>query len=159
MSADPARRPGEPDDIDSEFERIVAGLDLDLEAPTDSSAATDRSDSTDELPPTSGPLFDPRFSDRMSAQDYEDAREPVDPEDHFEPPDPPAPKLRPLTWLGWLGAVGTPIFMALVALFGWYIPGEFAAFLVAAFVAGVVYLIMSTSRDSGPGDGGNGAVV
>lgn len=161
MSADRGRRPGDPDDVDLEFERIVAGLELDPPRLDDGPpASTDAEDpDTEQLPPTSGPLFDPRLSDRLSRQDYDDAREPEDPDDHFEPPDPPAQRMRPLTWLGWLGAVGTPAFMVLVAVFGWYIPGEFAAFLVGAFVAGVVYLIMTTSRDPGDDDWDNGAVL
>ena len=163
MSADRGRRPGDPDDVDLEFERIVAGLDLDQpelddESPDDSGTGSADSD-TDQLPATSGPLFDPRLSDRLSRQDYEDAREPDDPDDHFEPPNLPAQRMRPLTWLGWLGAAGTPAFMVLVAVFGWYIPGEFAAILVAAFVAGVVYLIMTTSRDPGGDDWDDGAVI
>lgn len=159
MAADRGRRPEDPDDVDLEFERIVAGLELDPPQLDDPPTTAGNDDDTDQLPPTSGPLFDPRLSDRLSRQDYEDAQDPVDPDDHFEPPDLPAQRLRPLTWLGWAGAVGTPAFMVLVAVFGWYIPGEFAALLVAAFVAGVVYLIMTTSREPGGDDGDNGAVL
>lgn len=159
MAADRGRRPGDPDDVDLEFERIVAGLELDPPQLDDEPAETGSDDDTDQLPPTSGPLFDPRLSDRLSRQDYEDAQEPVDPDEHYEPPELPAQRMRPLTWLGWLGAVGTPAFMVLVAIFGWYIPGEFAAVLVAAFVAGVVYLIMTTSREPGGDDGDDGAVI
>lgn len=160
MSGDAQRRPGDPDDIDLEFERIVAGLELEEpstdESPSSKSDQPDQSD-TDDLPATSGPLFEPRLSDPMSAQDHADAREADDEDEHFEPPDPVVSRMRPLTWLGWLGAVGTPAFMVLVAVFGWYIPGELAALLVAGFVAGVVYLIMTMSRD--PDDGDDGAIV
>ncbi|MGH3360207.1 MAG: hypothetical protein ACRDO7_15500 [Nocardioidaceae bacterium] len=162
MSGERGRRPGDPDDVDLEFERIVAGLELDPPQVEDDPATSETpraSDDTDQLPPTSGPLFDPRMSDRLSREDYDDAREPDEPGEHFEPPDLPAQRMRPLTWLGWIGAVGTPAFMVLVAIFGWYIPGELAALLVAAFVAGVVYLIMTTSRDAGGDDWDDGAII
>ena len=162
VSGSTGRRPGDPDDVDLEFERIVAGLELETPDFDDPSASSESSDADttsteDDLPPTSGPLFDPRMSDPMSRQDYEDAQDPLDGDDHFIPPDPPKQRMRPLTWLGWLGAVGTPAFMVLVVIFGWYIPGELAAILVGGFVAGVVYLIMTVSRD--PGDWDDGAVI
>lgn len=160
MSGDEGRRPEEPDDVDREFERIVAGIELEAPDVAESREPRDIRDTAsteDNLPPVSGPLFDPRLSDRMSRADYEEFGDEVDPDDHFVPPEPPRQRMRPLTWLGWIGAVGTPMFMVLVAIFGWYIPGELAALLVAGFVAGVVYLIMTTSRD--PGDWDDGAVI
>ena len=160
MSDNADRRPEEPDDVDREFERIVAGIELEAPDVAESREPRDTTSTEDDLPAASGPVFDPRFSDRMSREDHEEfasQADPVDPDDHFVPPDPPRQRMRPLTWLGWLGAVGTPTFMVLVAVFGWYIPGELAAVLVGGFVAGVVYLIMTVSRD--PGDWDDGAVV
>ncbi|HLR86056.1 MAG TPA: hypothetical protein VK059_13960 [Nocardioidaceae bacterium] len=160
MSSDAGNRPEEPDDVDREFERIIAGIELEAPDVAESREPRDVHDTAsteDNLPPVSGPVFDPRMSDRMSRSDYEEFAEQDDPDDHFVPPVPPRQRMRPLTWLGWLGAVGTPAFMVLVAIFGWYIPGELAALLVCGFVAGVVYLIMTMSRD--PDDWDDGAVI
>lgn len=159
MSDNANRRPGEPDDVDREFERIVAGIELEAPDVAESREPRDTASTEDDLPPVSGPVFNPRFSDRMSRDEYEEFGDQVDPDDHFVPPTPPRQRVGPLTWLGWLGAVGAPAFMVLVAIFGWYIPGELAALLVGGFVAGVVYLIMTVSRDPGDGDGDNGAVI
>ena len=158
MSDNAGHRPGEPDDVDKEFERIVAGIELEAPDVVEERERRDTTSTEDDLPPVSGPVFEPRFSDRMSRDDYEEfGEQDDDPDDHFVPPEPTRQRVGPLTWLGWLGAVGAPSFMVLVAIFGWYIPGEFAALLVGCFVAGVVYLIMTMSRDTDDGD--DGAVI
>lgn len=157
------------DDVDAEFAAIVAAMDLRAPVADDPDQAPDgragrrwgrpRSDEhpppDDVLHPTSGPVFDPRLSDAFGESD----RDPVGPADRFVPPDPgPGERMALPTRLAWVGAVGAPLFLVFLTAFGLYISSTIATLVVAAFVTGVVYLIVSMSRDPRE-DGDDGAVL
>lgn len=72
-------------------------------------------------------------------------------EDRFVPP-PPPPLPRPTTdrLLAWLGVLGSPVVLLACVLAGISLPPLLAYGLVAAFVAGFVYLVVRMPR--GPQD-------
>ncbi len=82
-----------------------------------------------------------------------------DDHDHFVPPEPPpVPKGTPARRLAWVGLFAPPLLMILAVVFDWALPTWLSMLLVAGFVGGFVFLVMTMPRDGGDG-WGDGAVV
>jgi hypothetical protein len=85
--------------------------------------------------------------------------EAADRHDHFVPPEPPpVPRGTPARRLAWAGLFAPPLLMILAVVFDWAFPTWLSLGLVAAFVGGFVFLVVTMPRDGGDG-WGDGAVV
>jgi hypothetical protein len=79
--------------------------------------------------------------------------------DHYVPPEPPpVPRGTPARRLAWAGLFVPPVLMIVAVVFGWVFPTWLSMGLVAAFVGGFVFLVVTMPRDGGDG-WGDGAVV
>jgi hypothetical protein len=148
--------PGDRDDVDRQWQEIVAGLGpLDLSArdadwldsppapaaPGPDAVAPDRGE-----PTTPGGGWGPR--DHAVDEDDGD----------FVPPEPPAlGSGNPAIVLSMIGVAGAPAALLLAAILWPSVPGVVLGLLVAGFVAGAVGLFFALPRDAdrdGPGDDG-----
>ncbi len=79
--------------------------------------------------------------------------------EHFVPPDPPPiPRPTPARRLAWSGLFVPPILMLLAVVFTWTFPMWVSLALVASFVGGFVFLVVT--MPNGEGDGfDDGAVL
>jgi hypothetical protein len=83
----------------------------------------------------------------------------LDETEHFVPPEPPpVPRGTPARRLAWGGLFVPPLLMLLAVVLSWTFPGWAAFGLVAAFVGGFVFLVLTMPRDHGDGRD-DGAVV
>ena len=81
----------------------------------------------------------------------EDRDEPDDPDDRFVPPvPPPLPAVPPDRLFAWMGLFGAPAVLLLCLVVGFSLPAVIAYLLVAAFIGGFVYLVVTMPR--GPAD-------
>ena len=138
--------------------------------------APDRLDPSDPSDPDEQrSLFDRAYLDALESG-YDPSHEPVrrqdsdedterhdrrhgDDHDHFVPPEPPpVPRGTPARRLAWVGLFAPPLLMVLAVVFGWVLPTWLSMLLVAGFVGGFVFLVMTMPRDGGDG-WGDGAVV
>ncbi len=103
-------------------------------------------DVPDPQPPTPGP--DPA--------DQADQLDQLDQVDRFVPPPaPPLPTTTPDRYVAWAGVFGAPGVLLLCLVLGVDLPGLLAALLVAAFVGGFLYLVVTMTREPrDPGDDG-----
>ena len=86
---------------------------------------------------------------RTSSSDHE----------HFVPPDPPPlPKPTPARRLAWSGLFVPPVLMLLAVVFAWTFPMWFSLALVASFVGGFVFLVVTMPNGEGE-DSDDGAVL
>jgi hypothetical protein len=105
-----------------------------------------------------GPAEGPDDAGRDAAAGT-DRRRSTDDHDHFVPPEPPpVPRGTPARRLAWVGLFAPPLLMILAVIFGWALPTWLSMLLVAGFVGGFVFLVMTMPRDGGDG-WGDGAVV
>ncbi len=147
-----------PDDLDETFARIVADYDAppasDVAAPWPAQEdVTEGGRVPDPLPASPRPLEQSSTDPLNTEATWED-------EGHFVPPAlPPLPRPTPLTLLAWAGVLGAPTAFLLAALGGWVLPRLLTGLLVVGFVAGVVVLIATVSRDDAGYDPDDGAVI
>lgn len=152
MSAD------KPDDLDETFARIVADYDAapdsEMVAPWPAQEdVTETGRAPEPLPAPPRPLEQSSTDPLNTEATWED-------EGHFVPPaPPPLPRPAPLTLMAWGGVLGAPIAFLLAALGGWGLPRLLIGMLVVGFVAGVVVLIATVSRDGEGYDPDDGAVI
>jgi hypothetical protein len=100
-----------------------------------------------------------RIGDEVGDGDGGSRQRRSDDHDHFVPPEPPpVPKGTPARRLAWVGLFAPPLLMILAVVFGWALPTWLSMLLVAGFVGGFVFLVMTMPRDGGDG-WGDGAVV
>jgi hypothetical protein len=79
---------------------------------------------------------------------------PADPDEHFVPPSPPPlPKPPPPRLLAWLGLFGVPTFVLVTLVAGISLPSWLGLLLMAWFVGGFVFLVVS--MNPGPREGGD----
>jgi len=82
-----------------------------------------------------------------------------DEHEHFVPPEPPpVPRGTPARRIAWTGLFAPPLLMILAVVFRWALPTWLSMLLVAGFVGGFVFLVITMPRDGGDG-WGDGAVV
>lgn len=107
-----------------------------------------------------GPVRDVDQGDRVDGDDLErHNRRRTDDHDHFVPPEPPpVPRGTPARRLAWAGLFAPPVLLILAVVFSWTLPTWLSMLLVAGFVGGFVFLVMTMPRDGGDG-WGDGAVV
>lgn len=107
-----------------------------------------------------GPVRDVDQGDRVDGGDVErHDRRRTDDHDHFVPPEPPpVPRGTPARRLAWAGLFAPPVLLILAVVFSWTLPTWLSMLLVAGFVGGFVFLVMTMPRDGGDG-WGDGAVV
>lgn len=171
-SADEPRdgRP-DPEELDAEFDAIVARLT----APETGAAPWPEAEQTsDAADPPPAPPPARRTPDRDWAE-WDDLRIPsVEPESeseslededdddsddgHFVPPEPaPVPRGDSRTRWAWAGALGAPVLAIVLPLLGWGLDGLTGIGLVLAFLVGFGYLISRLREgpriDGGPDDG------
>lgn len=106
--------------------------------------------SVDADPPTDG---DDEHRDREPDEDDVPAPEqPADPlDEQFVPPTPP-PVPRPSRdrLAAWVGLVGAPALLVLLAVSGFALPDLATVGLVAAFIGGFGYLVLTMGRNPRP---------
>jgi len=148
----------QPDDLDETFARIVADYDA---LPDQGSRAS--WPASEDVHETSAPLAaspPPVPPAGQSSTDPLNTTATWEDEGHFVPPPaPPLPRLAPLTLAAWCGVLGAPAAFLLTAVVGWVPPRLVTAALVLGFVAGIVLLIATTTRDGNRHDPDDGAVV
>jgi hypothetical protein len=104
-------------------------------------------------------LFDRSYLDAVESDDERRDRRHTDGHDHFVPPEPPPiPRGTPARRLAWFGLFAPPVLMILAVVVGWAFPAWLAMLMVAAFVGGFVFLVLTMPRDGEDGRG-DGAVV
>jgi len=147
-----------PDDLDETFARIVA----------DYHASPDRDDGApwpaeEDVDDSQGPLLAapaPVTPVERSSTDPLNTTATWDDEGHFVPPPaPPLPRPAPLTLAAWCGVLGAPVAFLVSAAADWVLPRLMTGALIFGFVAGVVFLIATVSRDGDGIDPDDGAVV
>jgi hypothetical protein len=159
-------------DVDATFADIVARFELSTAVEEPLSADEDRTgdliDPSEPFPSGGGRVirgavgWDDLLGDARTAS----GRTPAEPEDEEEEegyvPPPPAsiPRGTPLRRFAWAGVLGAPVVVALCVLFSYGLDGWTGLFVVAAFIGGLVTLVVTLEDrpldDDGPD---NGAVV
>jgi hypothetical protein len=118
-------------------------------------------DRVEPVAPPPPEVFDRSYLDALDADRPAARRDRrrTDDEEHFVPPDPPpVPKGTPARRLAWAGLFAPPLLMILAVVLGWTFPMWLSVLLIAAFVGGFVFLVVTMPRDGGDG-WGDGAVV
>lgn len=146
------------DATDDVWAEIVAGYDQEATEPLNPWA----------LPPPDDPP-DPDPAPPRAAPQMRIARDPVDPlnspaqwddEGHFVPPDlPPMPRGDLVSRLAWTGLFGGPLLMLLATVLSWALPRAILFGCAAAFVGGLVTLVLRMRDDRDGSGGDDGAVV
>jgi hypothetical protein len=161
----------DPEELDAEFDAIVARLTAPDTGTVPWPEAEETSDAGD-APAAPTPPPAKRTPDRdwaewddlriPSVEPEADASEGEDDDDaHFVPPEPaPVPRGDSRLRWAWAGALGAPLLAILLPLLGWGLDGLTGIGLVLAFLVGFGYLI-SRLREGPRVDGGpdDGAVV
>lgn len=146
-------------DSDDEFDRIVEGLEFDLEDLEDEPTAppghyAEDDDLADESDDDAVPGSDHGLPPELDWFDDEGGYE--DPADFYEPPTEP---IDLGLNLGWAGALGIPLLMTLSTISGIILPRPVVVAFGLLFVAAVLYLFSRIPRERRGGDGDDGAVV
>jgi hypothetical protein len=103
--------------------------------------------------------FDQSYLDAGRAEGERLARRRTDDHEHFVPPEPPpVPRATPARRLAWFGLFAPPVLMILAVILHLSFPSWLAMLLVAGFVGGFVFLVLTMPRDGDDGRG-DGAVV
>jgi hypothetical protein len=144
-----------PEDVDEEFNRIVAGMGpgwpAGLPAWPDPPAGSDPATVAQTADTAPGP------TPAGNADEAPIIRS-ADQHEHFKPaPPPPLPRPDPVTALCWLLVLGAPVVLTLLTLAGWYVPRWTLAMVGLGFVGGVVTLVLRL--EDRPRDSDDGAVV
>ena len=148
----------QPDDLDETFARIVA--DYHASPDQDERAPWPADEAVEEPQRPSLPAPAPAAPLERSSTDPLNTNATWDDEGHFvPPPTPPLPRPAPLTLAAWSGVLGAPIAFLLSVMAGWVLPRLVTGALVVGFVAGIVLLIATVSRDGDGYDPDDGAVV
>ena len=153
-----------PEDVDEEFNRIVAGMGpgwgTGLPAWPDPPAEPDPATlaRTADAPSGRAPANDDAGDGTVEAGESTRGTPGADADEHFKPaPPPPLPRPDPLTALCWLLVLGGPVLLTLLTLAGWYVPRWTLALVGLGFAGGVVTLLLRL--DDRPRDNDDGAVV
>lgn len=88
--------------------------------------------------------------DRASADDPDDRASERDPDRFVPPVPPPQPLPSPDRGIAWCGVLGAPLILVVCVLASIPVPTWLAYLLVAGFVAGFGYLVLTMKSD--PGD-------
>lgn len=95
-----------------------------------------------------GPTAAEEPSRYLGTPDEDTGPEVVDPWDEFVPPTPPPlPRPTPDRLLSWIGVLGAPAVLLVVVVTGIHLPALIGWLLVASFVAGFGYLVMTMSSE------------
>ena len=95
-------------------------------------------------PPPAAEELDPELVDEPEPSLVLD-----EPEERFVPPTPPPlPQPRGPRGLAWVGVLGSPVVLLVAVLFSIALPAPVMALLVASFVGGFAYLVLT--MQSGP---------
>lgn len=157
----------DPDELDAEFDAIVARLtasDTGAVPWPEAEEASDAGDAPAAPPAQRTPHRDWAEWDDLripSVEPEADSSEDADDDGHFVPPEPaPVPRGDSRLRWAWAGALGAPLLAILLPLLGWGLDGLTGIGLVLAFLVGFGYLI-SRLREGPRVDGGpdDGAVV
>jgi hypothetical protein len=111
----------------------------------------------DEPPADEAPVSDTPFGGRFgdpAAFVVDDADDPYvgpDPDDveegYVPPPPPPLPRVAPDRGLAWAGVFGSPTVLLVALILGIDLPSWLGYLLIACFVGGFVYLVLTMPRE------------
>jgi hypothetical protein len=146
--------PGDPTDIDAEFARIVAGLDV---ADPGSPARTPWPVTPATPPATTG--WEIVGSARHDQPEEPPPSASLEDEHFVPPPPPPVPRGDALSRFAWLGLLGVPIIGLICIVLGVQLEGWQALLLAGAFVGGFVTLVIRMGNRDVDDDPQDGAVL
>lgn len=154
----------QPLDVDTEFSRIVEGLDLDFDQPLDDTeSAPDSPAGLAERFRNRGwadaPVPEPDPEDWDAPGAFGTASPQHETEHYVPPPPPPLPQVEPPRMLAWLGVFGMPVGLIGSAMLRISLPGWLTLVMILAFLVGISYLVSTMRRDDDPYSGDDGAVI
>jgi hypothetical protein len=155
-----AYEPG-PAEVDAEFARIVAALDVGPPGTQGGVSSTPwQAPSPPEAPPAGAATGWEIVGSARADVPEEPAPSASLEEEHFvPPPPPPVPHGDALSRFAWFGVLGAPVIGFICVLLGWTLEGWQALLLAGAFVGGFTTLVIRMGNRDVDDDPQGGAVV
>jgi hypothetical protein len=150
------RHDPDPAEVDAEFARIIAGLDVGNPG-RDGVATTPWPPAPADPPTASG--WEIVGSARHDAPEDPPPSASLEEEHFVPPPPPPVPRGDALSRFAWLGLLGAPVVAFVCIMFGWTLQGWQALLLAGAFVGGFAILVIRMGNRDVDDDPQGGAVV
>lgn len=97
--------------------------------------------------PFGGRFGDPRAFDVEDADAGDVFTGDVEEEGYVPPPPPPLPTVAPDRGLAWAGVFGSPTVLLIALIFGISLPSWLGYLLIAGFVGGFLYLVVTMPRE------------